>query len=56
MRKVCMVAANLKDLMPIIREKFGKSGDYWILEYTLVIRFGGTKVRAFVEWKHEVCF
>ena len=38
----------------MLEKREGALGPYWILDYTIGIKFGGTEFRAFVEWEEKV--
>ena len=46
--------ADLSGKAGLLRKACGVKGNYWILEITVGIRFGGTELEAFVEWNEEV--
>jgi len=48
------VQADLSGQKGLLHERSGAKGIYWILEYTIGIRFGGTELEAFVEWYERV--
>ncbi|KAF8593415.1 hypothetical protein BDV93DRAFT_585597 [Ceratobasidium sp. AG-I] len=51
---VCTVAADLQNLQGILVPAFScANGIYWILQYTVCIRFGGTEISAFLEWEQN---
>ncbi|PVF93791.1 hypothetical protein CPB86DRAFT_767059 [Serendipita vermifera] len=53
MRGLCTIKADLNRLAPIIKSKGGYKGRYWRLKWTLVIRLGETKIRAWIRWKDK---
>jgi hypothetical protein len=54
MRRLCTVEADLKDLITAIEMKYGPQGKYWRLDWHLVVKFGGTKLRAWIRWNNKV--
>jgi hypothetical protein len=54
MRKICTVTADLPQLVPALEMKMGAHGRFWIVNFEIVIRFGGTRLRAYMKWKDEV--
>lgn len=46
--------ADLSGKAGLLHEARGANGNYWILEFTIGIRFGGTELEAFVEWYERV--
>ncbi|CAE6431654.1 unnamed protein product, partial [Rhizoctonia solani] len=54
-RNVCRISANLKNLSGTLKRKTGKEDKlYWYLEFEVCIRFGGTELQAYLEWKEYV--
>lgn len=49
-RNICDVQADLSGQKGLLHKKRGAKGIYWVLKYTIGIRFGGTELEAFVEW------
>jgi hypothetical protein len=54
MRKLCTVQAELKDMLAAIETKEGPRGKYWEMVFSVIVRFGGTSMRAWIEWKENV--
>ncbi|QRW20327.1 heat shock protein 70 kDa 12A [Rhizoctonia solani] len=53
-RKVCTISADLRGLEGALERKAGLRGaDYWELEVSVCMRFGGTELEAFLEWKDK---
>ncbi|KDN36960.1 hypothetical protein RSAG8_10494, partial [Rhizoctonia solani AG-8 WAC10335] len=53
-RNVCTISANLKDAqgaMVMLMNRFGSN--YWGLDFWVCIRFGGTELECFLEWKEN---
>jgi hypothetical protein len=54
-RNVCQITADLSNLSGALERKDGQSGKtYWYLGFDVCIRFGGTELEAFLEWKEFV--
>jgi len=51
--KVCDISADLSSLRGALQRQEGCHGIYWILEFTIGIRFGGTEMEAFIEWEEN---
>ena len=51
---MCSVQADLSGLRGLLVRTMGTSGYYWTLEFDIGIRFGGTELEAFIEWKEGV--
>ncbi|KAG8715500.1 hypothetical protein FRC09_016563 [Ceratobasidium sp. 395] len=48
---VCTVSASFQDLNEIaVQQNSEITGSYWVLEYKIGIRFGGTQLSAYIEW------
>jgi hypothetical protein len=54
MKRLCTVEADLKDLISSVQIKYGPQGKYWRLDWHLVVKFGGTKLRAWIRWNDQV--
>lgn len=39
-----------------LKKKTGRDGDYYYLDFTMALQFGGTELQAFVEWEQDVSF
>lgn len=56
-RHACTIEANLEGLSGALARGIGARGEtFWLLEFSVCIRFGGTELRAFLEWKEDVRF
>ncbi|PVF91015.1 hypothetical protein CPB86DRAFT_746070 [Serendipita vermifera] len=53
MKILCTVEADLKDLISAVVTKHGPWGRYWHLDYSIVMKFGGTKLRAVIRWNDQ---
>ncbi|KAB5593094.1 Heat shock protein HSP70 [Ceratobasidium theobromae] len=54
-RQVCRLVGNLSDLSKALQRRDGEYGeDYWKIVFEVCIRFGGTELEAYLEWKEEV--
>ncbi|PVF93799.1 hypothetical protein CPB86DRAFT_767082 [Serendipita vermifera] len=53
MRKLCQVKADLSQLSTAIQTFTGPNGQYWRLDWEVLVRFGGTKLRARMKWTDE---
>lgn len=54
-RYVCRITADLSSLSGALEHKSGQRGTtYWYLGFEVCIRFGGTELEAFIEWKERV--
>ena len=42
--------ADLSEMTRLLEKKKGTRGKYWVLNFTIGIKFGGTELEAFVEW------
>ncbi|KAF8305225.1 uncharacterized protein EI90DRAFT_2244419 [Cantharellus anzutake] len=49
---VCEITADLSNLRGGLVEKISREqgGKYWLLDYNVVIEFGDTELRAYLEW------
>jgi hypothetical protein len=54
MRRLCGVKAELENLISAVETKHGPQGMYWLLEWSMVVKFGGTKLRACIRWNDRV--
>lgn len=51
-RYACRITANLNNLSGALERRTGQHGKaYWYLEFEVCIRFGGTELEAYLEWK-----
>lgn len=56
-RHVCTIEANLENLSGALAQGAGARGvTFWSLVFDVCIRFGGTKLEAFLEWEEDVSF
>lgn len=54
-RTVCTLSADLRGLEGALEKKIGDQGSaYWSLKCDVCIRFGGTELEAYLEWKENV--
>lgn len=54
-RKVCTVSAGLRSLSGALASATGAGGrTYWHVAFDVCIRFGGTELEAYLEWKEKV--
>ena len=54
-RNVCRISADLNKLSGALERRTGNAGKvYWYLEFETCIRFGGTELEAYLEWKEHV--
>jgi hypothetical protein len=54
MRRLCRISADLRDLVGSFKTKEGPQGHYWQLDFDVVLKFGGTQLRANLRWKDTV--
>ncbi|KAJ1303485.1 hypothetical protein OPQ81_011672 [Rhizoctonia solani] len=53
-RNVCRISANLNNLSGALERRTGNAGKvYWYLAFEVCIRFGGTELEAYLEWKEH---
>jgi hypothetical protein len=52
--EICEVEADLSGMRQALKKKTGRDGDYWYLDFTMALQFGGTELQAFVEWEQDV--
>ncbi|KAG9103543.1 hypothetical protein FRC06_010028 [Ceratobasidium sp. 370] len=53
-QKSCTITANLANLSGALRPAIGLRGKiYWILDFDICIRFGGTELEAYLEWEED---
>ncbi|KAG8813085.1 hypothetical protein FRC18_002677 [Serendipita sp. 400] len=51
MRRLCIVQGDLSPLLPYLTQQNGFNGSkYWCVEYKVIITFGGTKLKARLQW------
>lgn len=54
-RRICRVTGNLSNLSGALERGIGQYGaPYWYLKFEVCIRFGGTELEAYLEWKERV--
>jgi hypothetical protein len=54
-RKVCTIDADIRNLEGALERNIGFRGEvYWSLDIDVCISFGGTEVKAYLEWKENV--
>lgn len=52
---MCTISADLSNLRGALERKIGAHGSvYWSLNCDVCIRFGGTELEAYLEWKERV--
>ncbi|KAF8592924.1 hypothetical protein BDV93DRAFT_567092 [Ceratobasidium sp. AG-I] len=51
--KVCELSADLSSLRGALQRQQNCHGTYWMLEFVIGIRFGGTELEAFMEWEEN---
>lgn len=60
MRYLCILRGDLSRVRPSLTPKFTPQGQqYWQVEYQVVVTFGGTRMRAHLQWYEGVsvaCF
>jgi hypothetical protein len=56
MRRLCIVEANLDDMSRGVKKKKSPNGEYWQLALHIIVKFGATSMRAWMEWEEEVLF
>lgn len=55
MTTLCTIHADLSGLYPFLQRRPGKHGVvYWRVEYDILIEFGGTQLKARLQWKEGV--
>lgn len=53
MRRVCTLKADLSGLQKVLKVQKGPNGqDFWVIEFMIDVRFGGTVLKASMMW-HE---
>ncbi|KAG8792440.1 hypothetical protein FRC12_006087 [Ceratobasidium sp. 428] len=53
-QKSCTITANLTNLSGALQPAIGVRGKlYWILDFNICIRFGGTELEAYLEWDED---
>ncbi|PVF93790.1 hypothetical protein CPB86DRAFT_789732 [Serendipita vermifera] len=53
LRDLCTVKASLGEMVSALETRHGPDGKYWLLEFEVVIKFGATSLRAWLEWGKE---
>ncbi|KAG8793238.1 hypothetical protein FRC12_003455 [Ceratobasidium sp. 428] len=48
---ICEVEADLSGIGGTLEKRAGPDGDYYKLAFTIALQFGGTELRAFLEWE-----
>ncbi|KAH7336830.1 hypothetical protein B0J17DRAFT_599649 [Rhizoctonia solani] len=51
--QICEVEADLSGMRQALKRKTGRDGDYYYLDFTMALQFGGTELQAFVEWEQD---
>ncbi|KAF8755233.1 ATP binding [Rhizoctonia solani] len=51
--KICEVEADLSGMRQALKRKTGRDGEYYYLDFTMALQFGGTEIQAFVEWEQD---
>jgi hypothetical protein len=55
MRPICTISADLSRLAPALEMLEGIGGcKYWRVDFKILVMFGGTKLRARLQWEEEV--
>ncbi|KAF8751777.1 ATP binding [Rhizoctonia solani] len=52
--QICEVEADLSGMRQALKRKTGPDGEYYRLDYTIALQFGGTEIQAFLEWEQDV--
>ncbi|KAG8731538.1 hypothetical protein FRC11_003854 [Ceratobasidium sp. 423] len=53
-QNICRITANLSNLSGALNHRTSSLGrSYWYLEFEVCIRFGGTELEAYLEWKER---
>ncbi|KAF8695760.1 ATP binding, partial [Rhizoctonia solani] len=52
-RKSCTISADLRGLEGALERRKGRRGNFWSLKIDVCMRFGGTELEAYIEWKDE---
>ncbi|ELU36997.1 hypothetical protein AG1IA_08970 [Rhizoctonia solani AG-1 IA] len=53
-RKSCTISADLRGLEGALERRRGRRGNFWSLKIDVCMRFGGTELEAYIEWKDKV--
>ncbi|KAG9120288.1 hypothetical protein FRC07_004280 [Ceratobasidium sp. 392] len=51
--EVCQVTADLSGMRQALKKQTGPDGEYYKLSYKLALQFGGTELKAFIEWRQD---
>ncbi|KAF8669464.1 ATP binding [Rhizoctonia solani] len=51
--QICEVEADLSGMRQALKRKTGPDGEYYRLDYTIALQFGGTEIQAFLEWEQD---
>ncbi|KAG8792448.1 hypothetical protein FRC12_006095, partial [Ceratobasidium sp. 428] len=51
--EICQVEADLSGMRQALKKKTGRDGEYYYLDFTMALQFGGTELQAFVEWEQD---
>lgn len=55
MRRLCSLSANLSSVKPALRSLLNTNGQqYWQVDYKVAIIFGGTQIKARLQWYENV--
>ncbi|QRW20325.1 heat shock protein 70 kDa 12A [Rhizoctonia solani] len=52
-RKSCTISADLRGLEGALERRRGRRGNFWSLKIDVCMRFGGTELEAYIEWKDK---
>ncbi|CAE6453988.1 unnamed protein product, partial [Rhizoctonia solani] len=52
-RKACTISADLRGLECALERAVGRRGAFWSLKIDVCMRFGGTELEAYIEWKDK---
>lgn len=56
MRKLCTLTADMSKILPTLHPPSEPGGPkFWRVDYTIILEFGGTQLRAALQWKEGVC-
>lgn len=53
---VCQIVADMSQMAASLQPRKGPNGKYYCAQYDVGITFGETEIKAFIEWKENVCF
>ncbi|KAG8703977.1 hypothetical protein FRC08_002527 [Ceratobasidium sp. 394] len=51
--EICQVEADLSGMRQALKKKTGRDGEYYYLDFSMALQFGGTELQAFVEWEQN---